>query len=456
VYKMARIFVSSTSKDLEECREKVRTTLRRIGHEDIAMEYFVAEDTKPLKKCLKDVASCDLYVGIFAWRYGYIPDGYDKSMTELEYRKAVEAGIECLIFLLHEDASWPKKDIDMGKDAEKIAALRNELSTEYIVSFFHSADELASLVGAAVHQWENERRVETPKANTEPSSHYNLSLREPMSLNPSAKIQINQEDDLLLLLDESPFHPFGTIPLDHQSYIKRHSDLMLNGLLKKKLFICLHGDFCSGKSSLLIRVPCMLSKGWNVCQPKLDLYQIGRKNTFEKNFFDDLQNVDTRIQNWISLNEFLMESKLVFLIDEINTLPPQEASKLIEKLYAIIEKAPSSNVRLVLTCPKSLNVYIKEIGLKNTKYCYCWETVKITNFSQDELLKLLGLFPPRLTSSLQEKLNEIQKCTLMKPSEVQKFCDDLWKYLSGNEIPIREIDKGVEYYLRNSESYDNR
>jgi|BarGraNGADG00212_2_1021979.scaffolds.fasta_scaffold45841_1 Domain of unknown function (DUF4062) len=53
---MARIFVSSTFKDLEEYREKVRTVLRRMDHEDTAMEYF--------DKCLEAVASCDFYVGI--------------------------------------------------------------------------------------------------------------------------------------------------------------------------------------------------------------------------------------------------------------------------------------------------------------------------------------------------------------------------------------------------------
>ena len=87
---MARIFVSSTFKDLEEFRKNVSLILRQMGHEDVAMEYFVAEDKRPLDKCLEAVASSDLYVGIFACSYGYIPDRYDKSMTELEYRKAVD------------------------------------------------------------------------------------------------------------------------------------------------------------------------------------------------------------------------------------------------------------------------------------------------------------------------------------------------------------------------------
>jgi hypothetical protein len=41
VDKLARIFVSSTFKDLEECSEKVRTALRRMGHECIACKTLL-------------------------------------------------------------------------------------------------------------------------------------------------------------------------------------------------------------------------------------------------------------------------------------------------------------------------------------------------------------------------------------------------------------------------------
>jgi tetratricopeptide (TPR) repeat protein len=172
---MARIYVSSTFKDLKEYREKVRIILKQMSHEDIAMEYYVAEDKRPVDRCLEDVASCDLYIGIFAWRYGFVPKGYDKSITELEYRKAAETGKKCLIFLLHGDAPWPISLVDMEKNVEKIVALRKELSDEKMVSFFKSSDNLASLVGAAVHKWENERRVELPKTNQEMPSRYNPS-----------------------------------------------------------------------------------------------------------------------------------------------------------------------------------------------------------------------------------------------------------------------------------------
>src|SRR5512143_3882901 len=108
---MARIYVSSTFSDLEEYRKEVSLALRRLGHEDVAMEYYVAEDKRPLDRCLSDVASCAVYVGIFAWRYGYVPQKNNpegRSITELEYRKAQEERKPCLIFLLSDQAPWPK------------------------------------------------------------------------------------------------------------------------------------------------------------------------------------------------------------------------------------------------------------------------------------------------------------------------------------------------------------
>ena len=49
---MARIYISSTSIDLEDYRKIVGEGLRRLGHEDVAMEYYVAEDKRPLDRSL--------------------------------------------------------------------------------------------------------------------------------------------------------------------------------------------------------------------------------------------------------------------------------------------------------------------------------------------------------------------------------------------------------------------
>ena len=70
---VARVYVSSTSLDMADVREQVRLTLRRMDHEDVAMEYYVAEDIRPVDKCLQDVESPDVYILLLAWRYGHIP-----------------------------------------------------------------------------------------------------------------------------------------------------------------------------------------------------------------------------------------------------------------------------------------------------------------------------------------------------------------------------------------------
>src|SRR5437588_6186157 len=147
---MATIYLSSTYGDLIEHRNLVYRALRRMHHHVIAMEDYVATDQRPLDKCLADVADSDLYIGIFAWRYGYIPleeNPDHKSITELEYRKAIENGKSRLIFILKEDASWPPMAIDIvigqGDGGKRIMALRQELTQQELVSFFETAEQLA-------------------------------------------------------------------------------------------------------------------------------------------------------------------------------------------------------------------------------------------------------------------------------------------------------------------------
>lgn len=82
--------------------------------------------------CLSDVAACDLYIGIFAWRYGYIPPGEDRSITELEYRHAVKLGKPKLIFLLDEETLWPVSQVEQEAGGQRLRALREELAEELL------------------------------------------------------------------------------------------------------------------------------------------------------------------------------------------------------------------------------------------------------------------------------------------------------------------------------------
>lgn len=122
-------------------------------------DYVATGQHPPLDECLADVADCDIYVGIFAWRYGYIPpDGnpQQKSITELEYRQARKTDKPCLIFLLDEDAPWSRKFMDSvtgkGDGGSLIEELRRELGTTKLIRFFENPDQLAQEVSVAVQQ----------------------------------------------------------------------------------------------------------------------------------------------------------------------------------------------------------------------------------------------------------------------------------------------------------------
>lgn len=129
-----KIYISSTFQDLKEYREKVYRQLRKMRHDVISMEDYVAGDQRPLAQCLADVAEADIYIGILAWRYGYVPphDNPNKrSITEPEYRKAVDSKKQCLIFLLHKDAPWSPQFMDDHTGADEarksISRFRDEV-----------------------------------------------------------------------------------------------------------------------------------------------------------------------------------------------------------------------------------------------------------------------------------------------------------------------------------------
>lgn len=167
-----KVFVSSTSRDLTDFRAAAIRSLRRLGHEVVAMEDFTASASFPLNRVLKLVREADAYVLIVAWRYGFMPDhsnvaempatGNDptrKSITEWEYLAAKEKPDRPILpFILSETAAWPLQYID-GFDPqsagdtgslERIRAFRADLMRNHIVSFFSREDELEALVSAAV------------------------------------------------------------------------------------------------------------------------------------------------------------------------------------------------------------------------------------------------------------------------------------------------------------------
>jgi hypothetical protein len=158
-----RIYLSSTFEDLQKHRESVYSALRALRHDVIAMEDYVAADRRPLDQCLADVRSADVYIGLIAWRYGYVPGAGNpegRSITELELQEAKRCGKPSLIFILSPKAPWPPAmmDLNTGESEKggKIARFREALQEGQLAGMFQTGDELAVKVVSAIYRWQME------------------------------------------------------------------------------------------------------------------------------------------------------------------------------------------------------------------------------------------------------------------------------------------------------------
>ncbi|MFL5586450.1 MAG: DUF4062 domain-containing protein [Ktedonobacteraceae bacterium] len=148
-----KVMISSTASDLPEHRKEVLDACWRQGMFPLMMEHLPAIDSEAIAISLKMVEDADIYLCIFAHRYGYVPKGYDISITEMEYNRAVERGIPRLIFLMHDDHPIKAADVEKGEGAVKLEALKARLGTERVVNFFTSSADLRAHVINSLSQY---------------------------------------------------------------------------------------------------------------------------------------------------------------------------------------------------------------------------------------------------------------------------------------------------------------
>lgn len=204
----ARIFLSSTFEDLREYREAVYSALRASRHDVIGMEDYLSSPTTPLEKFYADVDYSDLYIGIFAWRYGYVSadeEAQGRSITELEYRRAVASQKPCFIFMVDEDTVWRPSWIDSGTSRKKLIDLREELKSTHIVNYFKDPDDLAQKVLAAVNKWLAEK-------DTKPDPGFIRSDSGTLKVASEPNVEITDVTTSQHAAPDQPTHDNGSAP----------------------------------------------------------------------------------------------------------------------------------------------------------------------------------------------------------------------------------------------------
>ena len=92
IVEISQVFLSATAEDCKVYREAVRDYVQaHLKAAKIFLQETWAEaGRKVVDVCEERVKTSDAYLGLFGYRYGWVPPGHTKSITELEFAWALE------------------------------------------------------------------------------------------------------------------------------------------------------------------------------------------------------------------------------------------------------------------------------------------------------------------------------------------------------------------------------
>lgn len=166
-----RAYISSTHEDLKEYLEIASTVLYRYRYQPVMMEHYPEGDgliEQTSEEIQEVLASSDVFVGIYAWRYGYQPEGNNVdglSIVEIEYRIAMELDKPRLLFLLDEYSSWNPSYTDL--DRTRIKAFRALVSKENTVAKFASPATFLTKLSIALEALSSRTAASPPAPSPE-------------------------------------------------------------------------------------------------------------------------------------------------------------------------------------------------------------------------------------------------------------------------------------------------
>jgi len=148
-----KVFISSTYKDLIDYRAAAFRAVEGTSYQPTKMEVFGARYEEPVKTCLNEVEECEIFIGIYAFRYGHIPDGSVISITEMEYVHAKKLGKKIYCFILDEKKQpWFTEFVEEEPGKTKLKDFKQRVQKLHVCDYFTTPDDLrAKVAGALSH-----------------------------------------------------------------------------------------------------------------------------------------------------------------------------------------------------------------------------------------------------------------------------------------------------------------
>ena len=293
------VFVSSTTEDLKEFRQRVREAALSMGFFPRGMESFPASGDPPLEECLARISGTesedpsDLLVVVSAYRYGWVPEDQSphehKSITWLECLQAEETGQEILAFLVDPSAPWEEalkeehsltRAMRMGsatpglfqrvqRNVDRLKEFHGWLNDGRVRGTFANPDQLRAEVTAALHDWLKRHPEFEVEAEGDPS-HYLRSLRSQTAYIDIRGLQVGSGkasrfpiEELYIALKTAPLQDPDALGVGRPDRSEQPEPIELETALSHRRLV-VTGDPGGGKTTFLRRI-CQLA-----CRAMLD------------------------------------------------------------------------------------------------------------------------------------------------------------------------------------------
>lgn len=218
------IFISSTNADLKLYRNEIKALIHELGHNPLLIEDVTLESSPPIEKCYELINEADIFLGIYAHRYGTILAGENTSYIELEYDYASKLeknyqGKKIEVLCLNLSGAienWPKKGIEKENNQDKLDKFLAKIKNDVFVKPYNNEKELyleiAKKVGKlnkAISELEEWQNMASKKGDKE----INAALRSLLEIYSDQKISdkvLIQSIDLIVFRFKTHLQPLPT------------------------------------------------------------------------------------------------------------------------------------------------------------------------------------------------------------------------------------------------------
>jgi tetratricopeptide (TPR) repeat protein len=160
--------------DLQPYRAAVRRACDELSLGVVDMKDFEAADLDAVRASLGKLDQAGVYVGVFALRYGFVPSGLDRSVTEIEFDQATALKLERLCFLLDDSMlpTWPD-DAVWRDQPDQVAAFKRKVQGSGLVTApFTTPHDLQHRVFVALLRWMGRQGMLGPRQIPPPTPDF--------------------------------------------------------------------------------------------------------------------------------------------------------------------------------------------------------------------------------------------------------------------------------------------